>query len=316
MQDSDFTPIRVTNLRGDLPISFDVYMRVAGKYILYCRQGDSFEGQRLERLKGKKLRFMYVKNESANAFRDYMHKNLEAAYGSAEGKPIELRAEILQGAMQAAGEDLMEDPGNKSLYEVVKSGGQRFAQFVHQEEGALKALLQIPNSDLSPSHHGTNVGSLAVALAKELGLADKIPLNLLMAGGVLHDMDHYLHSNVFAKPLQELAPQEMSQYKLHPHRGLQNLEAAGFYDKSVLAAVAQHHECLDGSGFPARLKEKELDPLGMIVATANSFDRLISFERLEPKEALKKILIEKLGQHPLEHLQALQHMLKKHEILT
>jgi hypothetical protein len=50
MSEGEFTSVRVSTLRGDLRIPFDVYVKVAGKFILYCRSGSSFEGVRLERL--------------------------------------------------------------------------------------------------------------------------------------------------------------------------------------------------------------------------------------------------------------------------
>lgn len=53
MSATDYLPIRVSTLRGDLQISFDTYVLINQKYILFCRKGDSFEGERLSRLKKK-----------------------------------------------------------------------------------------------------------------------------------------------------------------------------------------------------------------------------------------------------------------------
>ena len=65
-------PIRVSTLRGDQQITFDVYVRVAGKYILYCREGDSFEGERLERLVSKRLTKMYIRKEQLPLYDAYI----------------------------------------------------------------------------------------------------------------------------------------------------------------------------------------------------------------------------------------------------
>ena len=72
----DYTPIRVSTLRGDLKIPFDAYVRVAGKYILYLRKGDSFEGKRLNKLKEKKLRTMFIPFDSLKHYRSYMTENI------------------------------------------------------------------------------------------------------------------------------------------------------------------------------------------------------------------------------------------------
>ena len=49
-----YISIRVNTLGGVHKIGFDVYVFLDGKYLHYLRQGDSFEGVRLERLKAKK----------------------------------------------------------------------------------------------------------------------------------------------------------------------------------------------------------------------------------------------------------------------
>ena len=54
--DQDFISMRVSTLRGDLKIDFDVYVKINDKMILYIRRGDSFEGPRLKRLREKKTK--------------------------------------------------------------------------------------------------------------------------------------------------------------------------------------------------------------------------------------------------------------------
>ncbi|MGZ3722165.1 MAG: HD-GYP domain-containing protein, partial [Bdellovibrionales bacterium] len=106
-----YTPIRVASLRGDLKIPFDAYIFVAGKHILYCRKGSSFEGKRLERLKAKKLKKLFVKPEDEIPYRQYLEQSIDTAY-NAKG-PIEMRAEVIQGFQQSAAEEFMEDPLNE-----------------------------------------------------------------------------------------------------------------------------------------------------------------------------------------------------------
>ena len=60
MSANQYVPIRVSTLRGNLKIPFDAYVSVASKHILFCRKGDSFGGDRLDRLKKKKLKIMFI----------------------------------------------------------------------------------------------------------------------------------------------------------------------------------------------------------------------------------------------------------------
>ena len=58
----DYVSIRVSTLRGDQKIEFNAYLKINEKMVLYLRQGDSFEGDRLKRLKEKKLRKRLLQN--------------------------------------------------------------------------------------------------------------------------------------------------------------------------------------------------------------------------------------------------------------
>src|SRR6185312_16007309 len=90
MSDS-YSPIRVSTLRGDEKIPFNTYVKVAGKYILLGREGDSFEGARLERLKSKKIARMYVPVSQRAVYDSYIRSNLDIAYEGSKNKSIEIR---------------------------------------------------------------------------------------------------------------------------------------------------------------------------------------------------------------------------------
>ncbi len=311
----DYTPIRVSTLRGDLKIPFDAYVRVAGKYILYLRKGDSFEGKRLNKLKEKKLRTMFIPFDSLKHYRSYMTENIDRAYDPIPPRPIEARVEVIQGAQQAVAEDLMESPDAKEFYNVAKIASQRYVDFILSEKESVRAVLQMDNLDGSISQHGVSVSTIALAIAEKMKLTNAHPMNLLVVGSLIHDIEHFHSGLPIAQPIDQLTPEQKEIYLKHPSDGALRLQNAGFYDKMVVDIVLQHEETIDGSGYPKKLKDKNLDPMSMIVAAANSFDRYVTFEKHSIKDALKKILIKKVGLHTLEHLKALQDALKERNLV-
>lgn len=310
-----FKPIRVSTLRGDLKIPFDVYIFVAGKHILYCRQGDSFEGKRLERLKAKKLKTMYVRPEDDVPYRQYLEQSIDTAYDNKAGKAIETRAEVIQGFQQAAAEEYMEDPLNEFTYRHVRSSVQRFVEFIKSEPMGTKAIMDLKNIDQSVTHHGVTVAALSVAITLENNLRDGQPLHLMALGCLLHDIEHFFSGMDLSRPLISFSDAELKEYKEHLLKGAQRLQAAPFVDGLVLNIIAQHDEHMDGTGFPKGLFERDMDPLVMISGVANAYDHLVCFENMNPKEALRTLLIGKMGKYPLGFLQNLQTVLKKHQII-
>ncbi len=315
IKDPDYTAIRIGTLRGDNKIPFDVFVRVAGKMILYCRRGDSFEGERLARLKAKKLKAMYIDKGDEIPYRQYLEENIDRAYNAAAGKSLLVRCEVIQGFQQAAAEEFMENPVEKFAYDHAKSSVQRFSDFIDKEKGALAAFLSIPNSDKSITHHGVNVAALSIAMAQAEGVKDPKIISLMALGALVHDTEHYytgfdVGGNPSAYPKAALEV-----YKKHPLDGAHRLQGSKFLDQLVLKIITQHEEHLDGSGFPLGLLEKDIEPMVMIVATANAYDRLVGFEGQDPKTALKSMLIDKLGAYPLKQLQALQEVLKNNQVV-
>lgn len=315
MEANQFVPIRVSTLRGDLKIPFDVYVRIAGKHILYCRKGDSFEDQRLQRLKEKKLKKLFILNNDEIKYRTYMQQNIDSSFDGSFGKPIEIRAQVIQGAQQSAAEDVMDNPESDAFYSVAKEGSRRYVEFLLMETHAIRSIMNIENTDHNIAHHGVNTATLAIGLSETLGLKDSHNLHLLALGCLIHDIElHYSNLNI-ARPLKEFSPAELELYRQHPYNGAVRVRDHQHFDQIVMNIILQHEETINGSGFPKGLRESEIEPMVLIASAANAFDRLVSFEGNQPKEALKQLFIQKMGLLPLGHLQSLQSTLKAKGII-
>ena len=301
----DHVPIRVSTLRGDQKIDFDAYVKINDKYILYLRQGDSFEGARLKRLKDKKLKKMFILDSAEESYRTYLARNIEMAYDSKSGKTIENRSEIVQGAQQSAAENVMEDPDDVDSYNSAKDGTEKFVEFLRNEEAALLHVLNVENIDKNIAHHGVTVSALAVALAKKLGPVDMKLNQLLSMGAMLHDFEHFSSGINVARPLDQFSEADLKIYHEHPVAGGRKLQDKKHFDQSVVNIIVQHEEFIDGKGWPQGLKESQMDPLAVIVGSANALDRIITFEGKSRKEAAKQLMVSGLGKHPLQHLQLL-----------
>ena len=188
----EYTSIRVSTLRGDQKIEFDVYLRISEKMILYLRKGDSFEGDRLKRLKEKKLKKMFIPSDSEASYRSYMERNIEMAYDDKAGKDIKTRAEIIQGAQQNNVEEVFENPEKEAAYNSAKDAAGKYVQFLLNNTGSVANILNMENTDKNIAHHGVSVATLSVALAAKLNITDPKLTQMLTLGALLHDYGHHL----------------------------------------------------------------------------------------------------------------------------
>jgi putative nucleotidyltransferase with HDIG domain len=302
----EYVSIRTSTLRGDQKIDFDVYVQVAGKHILYLRQGDSFEGARLERLRQKKLKKMFIQPGHEQMYRAYMNQNIEMAYDKKSGKSVESRAEVIQGVQQSSAEAVMEEPANEANYAIAKEGASRYVEFLLNEEKAVQAMLNVENNNQDIAHHGVAVSTIAVAIANRLGLNQPATTQLLALGGLLHDFGHAKASYHTFQPVKEMQDPLRAEYMKHPMLGGDQARDKRHFDPAVIAIIAQHEELINGTGYPNKLFEKATDPLAVIISTANDFDRLVVTKKISRGEALKKLTLERVGLHPLNQIQAMR----------
>lgn len=299
----DYVSIRVSTLRGDQKINFDTFVKINDKMILYLRRGDSFEGARLQRLKEKKLKKMFIQPADEGQYREYMQKNIELAYDNNSNKDIQTRSEIIQGQQQSNVEEVFENPEQAEAYLNAKDAAGKYVQFLISNSKALQAVMSIQNTDKSISHHGVSVATLSVALAQKLGVTDNKTIQLLSLGAFLHDYGHHDSALYPRKKTAEMNADELTLYQAHAQEGAKKVQDKKHFDQLVLRIINEHEECADGSGYPRGLSEKQMDPMSLIVSTTNAMDRMITFEGVPRDEACKQIMVKSVGKYPLTHLQ-------------
>ena len=73
-----YVPVRLTTLKSQIPFTFDVYVKLPHKYLLYVRKGDDIESESKKRLKKKKVKKLYIEDADEEAYQTYLDKCLES----------------------------------------------------------------------------------------------------------------------------------------------------------------------------------------------------------------------------------------------
>ncbi|HEV7307600.1 HD-GYP domain-containing protein [Ensifer sp.] len=122
------------------------------------------------------------------------------------------------------------------------------------------------------SGHSKRVALFTDLIATELGLS-RARKRWLVRGALLHDIGKLGVSNEVLDKPAKLDPEEWSAMKNHPDLGAAILERIDAFGR--LATIARnHHEKLDGSGYPCGLSGSDLDLETRIVTIADIFDAL------------------------------------------
>ncbi|HEY3231016.1 MAG TPA: HD domain-containing phosphohydrolase [Roseiflexaceae bacterium] len=154
------------------------------------------------------------------------------------------------------------------LYEDTK---KLFEGVVNVVAGAIDA------KDPYTQGHSRRVSDFSVAIAEELGLS-RDEIYHIKLGGILHDVGKIGVPDAILKKPDRLTDEEMAEMKQHPTKGYEIMqqEELRWLLRAELPALLQHHERLDGRGYPNGLKGDQIERIGRIVAVADVFDALTS----------------------------------------
>lgn len=138
--------------------------------------------------------------------------------------------------------------------------------------------------------HQIRVAKLACALAAEMGLSAEIIANI-QTGGTLHDIGKmHVPAEILSKP-GKLSEIEFMMIKNHPQIGYDIVKKIDF-PCAVAQMAIQHHERIDGSGYPGGLKGDDIILEAKILAVADVIEAMASHRPYRPALGIDKALEE------------------------
>ncbi len=158
-------------------------------------------------------------------------------------------------------------------------------------------MIDLAAKDQSTEEHTRRVATLACAVGEELKLPPAT-LRHLAIGGLLHDMGKLrVPQEILCKP-GALDCDEFAAIKRHPEDGARLLADLGGFDPAVLDLVLDHHERLDGGGYPRGLSGDDIGQATRVLTVCDVYDALVSDRVYRPawsRERALELLREESG---------------------
>lgn len=158
--------------------------------------------------------------------------------------------------------------------------------------GMIKALAEAVDArDRHNREHSQRVADFAVAIAEELGLL-RSEIYHVRLGSLLHDIGKIGVPDAILDKPGRLNDDELAEMRSHPAKGYSILsqEELRWLLREELPALLEHHERLDGTGYPNQLEADQISRIGRIVAVADVFDALTSERPYKPGWATERAL--------------------------
>jgi putative nucleotidyltransferase with HDIG domain len=142
-------------------------------------------------------------------------------------------------------------------------------------------MVDLAEKDRSTEEHTRRVATLACAVGEELKLPPA-SLRQLAIGGLLHDMGKLRTPEAILSKPDALTPAEFDCIKRHPEDGARLLADLGGFPREVLDLVLNHHERLDGGGYPRGLNADEICIGTRVLTVCDVYDALVSHRVYRP----------------------------------
>jgi putative nucleotidyltransferase with HDIG domain len=176
-----------------------------------------------------------------------------------------------------------------------RAADQQVHQTIRKLESTVESVIQaisltIEMRDQYTAGHQKRVNQLACAIAKEMHLPME-RVQIIRVAGLLHDFGKiFVPTEILIKPgkLNEL---EFSLVRSHPQSGYNVLKSIEF-PWPIADIILQHHERMDGSGYPSHLREEEIGTEARILAVADVVEAMASHRSYRPALGLDTALKE------------------------
>ena len=168
-----------------------------------------------------------------------------------------------------------------------KASTDAIVESIFRNQDALSCMTRLRIKDEYLVEHSLNVSILMTIFAKHLGFERNLIEDLAL-GAFLHDIGKVLiPPEVLHKP-GKLTEKEYQVIKTHVNLGMQVLKESPELPEVALEIVRQHHERLDGKGYPKQIAADDISQYGRMIAIVDSYDAMTA-ER-----------VYKAGMHPIK----------------
>lgn len=255
-----------------------VYYLYRGNYVLLCKD-TRFTYEMVEKLKEVSLTHdgIYVYEDS---FEEIWNESLRQFSRNAAGykttkqrvreeydRIVSQTVNLLGGVMSGRGLSLS---ASENIVQAISAQTSKT-----EPAELLNCIHMIYQADDYLYTHCANVATLNGMIGKWLGLPEAKNKKLIEVG-LLHDLGKLkIPSEILNKP-GKLTDEEFRIIKHHPVHSYQIIRDTGYMDETILAGVYQHHERIQGNGYPDGVRGDEIHMAAHITAVSDVYDAMVS----------------------------------------
>lgn len=148
-------------------------------------------------------------------------------------------------------------------------------QAISENDAVAMNIDALKVSDEYTFKHSVDVATMAMIIARKSGLPNRDVYQIGVAG-LLHDVGKSHIPNEILNKAGKLTEEEFTVMKNHTIYGYNILKEKSEISNEIIAGVLQHHEKINGRGYPLKLADKQITPYARVLSVADIYDALVT----------------------------------------
>ncbi len=245
-------------------------MIVKGAYL------DDFQ---IEYLRSKGVGSIYVSEGDPDPDELEFDMSLEAVEAIskntvADHPKVEISKEVLKQVGEGV-QHLFSNPQDENFAEASQNVSRELVKAVMENDAVAVDISMLKSSDDYTFRHSVEVATMAMVVGKNYGLGQK-ELEELCVSGLLHDIGKSRIPLEVLNKNGKLTDEEFALMKQHSLFGFQILKEKNRFSDAVLMGVLQHHEKMNGRGYPVGSPADKIHTFARIISVADIYDALVT----------------------------------------
>lgn len=265
-------------------------------YKSFRGKGTYLSQTELDGLSKRGIAELHIQRADVPAFTKYVESILEE---TATISPMadEPKVKLLRTSAIRVMSDIFTEPTPENIERGVKV----VSSFVHtlmRDPKAYQLLLNLSSHDHYTLQHSVGVATNSIILAKKIGIDDEVALIEVGVGALLHDIGKTRVSKEIINKTGKLTEKEWAEMKKHPLFGHEIIKDNPNIGMRAKLAVLQHHEEINGSGYPLGLSSDQISLFAKIVTLSDIYNAITtdrSYSKAKPPFEAFKLIKEKLA---------------------
>lgn len=163
--------------------------------------------------------------------------------------------------------------------ELAQQAGRDMAKVLSTGNVTARQLFDANQRGPSPGLRATNLAGYATVLARLLGVSELHELQEIAVGAMVHDIGARLLPPDYLNNIARLTARDRGAVENHARQGYEELRVHQGFNHGQLMMAYQHHEWVDGSGYPVAILGDEIHPWAKLLAIVDAFDAITSGQR-------------------------------------